>query len=419
MSSSVSYSQLIHRLFSVNLFGGMKLGLENMLRLDAAFGNPSRAFPVVHVAGTNGKGSVTHKIAKGLQLSGSRVGQFISPHISSFRERISINGEMISQQDVEQLLEEIFFVVDREGIPATFFEITTLLGLLYFVREKVDCAVLEVGLGGRLDATNIVTPRLSVITSISLEHTEFLGHTVEEIALEKAGIIKPGVPVVLGPKLPKELFERIGRERKSPCHAVVETFETYEQENRAIARNSLELLGVPEACIVRGLASGLPCRMERVETLYGPVILDVAHNPDGVERLFTALRKQEPAIPFRVLFGLSKTKDVSACLDILVQHARAFHLVEAANGRGVSEERLEALLLERGVEEERVWLHYFISEAVQSALLEAKANGERLVVCGTFFIMGAVRAALGMREAVDPIDLNESGRSVGEGVRRY
>ena len=166
---------------------------------------------VVHIAGTNGKGSVAWKVARTLQSAGLRTGLFVSPHVSSFRERAQVNGELISEARVAALLAEIFAAMDAgpEPVRATFFEITTALALRHFAESGVDALVLEAGLGGRLDATNIVAaPALSVITSIALEHTRVLGGTVEAIAAEKAGIMKPGVPVVVGPRAPPRCCAR-------------------------------------------------------------------------------------------------------------------------------------------------------------------------------------------------------------------
>ena len=199
------YQTFINRLFAINLHGGMKLGLKNMETLNAMLGTPTQHFKCIHVAGTNGKGSVVYKIAKSLEKEGLRVGLYTSPHISSFRERIQINGQLIDESSVVAGLSRIFEEIDKSKIPATFFEITTALALKYFADQKVDYVVLETGLGGRLDATNIVTPVLSIITSISLEHTEYLGSTLEAIAKEKGGIIKPYVPIFIGPRVPQPL----------------------------------------------------------------------------------------------------------------------------------------------------------------------------------------------------------------------
>jgi dihydrofolate synthase/folylpolyglutamate synthase len=419
----MNYQQLIQKLFNVNLFGGMKLGLNNCLRLDEILHYPSKAFPAIHVAGTNGKGSVTHKIASAYQHAGYRVGLFTSPHISCFRERIRINGVMIPENDVEQLLSKLFSAAETHQITPTFFEYTTLLAFLYFAQEKVDVAVLEVGLGGRLDATNIITPLLSVITSISLEHTEILGDTVEKIAMEKAGIIKPHVPVVLGPRLPKQLLQQLCIEHHSPYIQVTGSFASYDEENQAIAKAALEELSIPVSAIEEGLKVRPHCRFEvfvrsqlpkfQERAFPDEIILDVAHNADGLTNLFKAVRIKYGNRPLRVLFGLSKTKDIPLCLVILNENAANFHVVEAQNGRGVPAKEIKELLFGEGTRageqfsEERICIDSTITESLHHAIREAASQNQILIVCGTFFIMGEVRQALGLNEPQDPIDMNE------------
>ena len=206
----MSYSGTINYLYNLQKHG-IKFGLENISRLMSSLGNPHESFLSVHVAGTNGKGSVSAIIASVLRTAGLKVGLFTSPHIVSFTERIRINDEEITENDVIGLTEEIRGVVERRGdFSPTFFEVVTAMALLYFKRKKVDIAVIEVGMGGRLDATNIITPEVSVITNISYDHREFLGSTLKEIAHEKAGIIKDGVPVVVSYQEPEamEVIER-------------------------------------------------------------------------------------------------------------------------------------------------------------------------------------------------------------------
>lgn len=196
---------------------GYKPGLDTAISLDNWLGNPHRAYPCIHVAGTNGKGSVSNLIASTLQASGYRVGLFTSPHLVDFRERIRVNGKMIDKRRVSRFVERWL----NSGLPCkpSFFELTTAMAMEHFRDEKVDFAIIEVGLGGRLDCSNIITPILSIITNISLDHTQFLGNTLAEIASEKAGIIKPNVPVVIGEAKEQEIrevFERTTQENHSP-----------------------------------------------------------------------------------------------------------------------------------------------------------------------------------------------------------
>jgi len=192
----MSYSETVNYLYNLQKYG-IKFGLDNISRLMSALDNPHRSFLSVHVAGTNGKGSTSAIIASILKTVGFKVGLFTSPHIISFTERVRVNGEEITENEVIELAEEIKDIVVHLGdFSPTFFEVVTAMALLYFKRKKVDIAVIEVGMGGRLDATNIITPEISIITNISYDHKEFLGDTLKEIAHEKAGIIKKGVPVV-------------------------------------------------------------------------------------------------------------------------------------------------------------------------------------------------------------------------------
>jgi dihydrofolate synthase/folylpolyglutamate synthase len=406
------YSDLIKKLFEVNLFGGFKLGLTHTLLLSQALGNPEKSFDIIHIAGTNGKGSVSKKIASAYQHLGKRTGLYTSPHIACFRERIRLNEEMISEAAIERLLPSIFQKAEMLQISPTFFELTTLLALHYFAEEKAEVVVLETGLGGRLDATNIVTPRLSVITSISLEHTDILGTTLEEIAQEKAGIIKRGVPVLLGPRVPYRSIQPIATLLNSPIHQVEDQFFPFEAENRAIAKRALEILNLPPDSIEKGIQAKLSCRYEifefwRKEQVPLKVILDVAHNPDGLEQLFKVLRRDFPQIPLRILLGLSKTKDLWGCLKIVNLQGKYFHLVQASNGRGVSVEHLKESLASLGSSSEDIFTHESVTDAVHLACEAAIRNGEILVICGTFFIFGEVRAALGIEEPRDTFDMNE------------
>ena len=406
----MNYLALLQKLFQLNLLGGMKLGLQNAVSLQKALDFPDHSFPSVHVAGTNGKGSVCWKIARALQLSGRKVGLYTSPHISSFRERIQVDGVYISEDQVKDGLEKIFFILDTLQIPATFFEVTTSLAFWHFARSSIDVAVVETGLGGRLDATNIISPLLSIITSIALDHTEILGETLEKIALEKSGIIKPNVPVLLGPRASLDSIQEIARKQHSPCFCIPYSSEiTYDAENSKIAKEALQLLSssFPDLAskIDRALSVKPPCRFEKVSTS-PEIFLDAAHNPDGLKALHKELAQLSNPKPCRFVVGLSKTKDVKSCLDYLVQMGSSFHLVEARNGRGVSVEQLKRDL-EQITAAPLFHRHSSIDQAVQEAKEKARQNDERLVICGTFFILGEARDSLGLDYPSDPFDLNE------------
>lgn len=406
----MSYVNLIKKLFNVNLFGGMKLGLQNSSRLQELLQFPDRHYPSIHVAGTNGKGSVTTKIAYGLQAAGYKVGLYTSPHISCFRERIRINGEMIPESAVERILTHLFKIVERENIPATFFELTTFLALIYFAEQKVDVTVLETGLGGRLDATNSIKPILCVITSISLDHTEILGNSLEEIAKEKAGIIKPSIPIVIGPNVPYTIIKETADINRSPIIQVKEMGSTFEEENCLIASAALNKLKehfrISDESINKGLEGKQPCRFERVKGKC-PIILDVAHNPDGLIHLFEAVKKHYGLMSIRILFGLSKNKDIQGCLQIIREYGSAFHLVEAPNGRGVATAELKKGLENLKVTSESIIEHDSIEKGVKEAIVESELHEQILIICGSFFIMSQARHALGIKEDRDEFDMNE------------
>lgn len=394
------YQNFIDQLFQVNLFGGIKLGLQHIQKLDQAMDYPSKKFRSIHVAGSNGKGSVTTKIAKGLELSKMKTGLYTSPHISCFRERIKINGEMVSEEDVVKLLEEIFNIKKLYEIPATFFELTTILGFTYFAKKQVDCAVIETGLGGRLDATNILDPILSIITSISFDHTDILGDTIEKITLEKAGIIKPYKPILIGPKVPFKIIENIAKENQSPLIVVDGSFQSYDEENNAIAKKAMQFLNIEESLIEKALQVRPSCRMEIISHQNRTIILDVAHNPDGLKRFFHDVQNQFPNRKRRIIFGLSKNKDITECLNLIKESGDAFHLVEATNGRGLPLDQLEEKMKDLN---KPVKAHRSIEEAVSNSL---KYN-DLIIVCGTFFIMGDVKKALCIEEPKDLTDMNE------------
>lgn len=403
------YQKLLKKLFSINLEKKMRFGLERCFHLHDALGRPANNFDCVHVAGTNGKGSVCAKVSAALQASGLRVGTFTSPHIATFRERICVDGVMISEEETEAILRKIMGLNQE----ATFFEIVTLLALCYFAEKGVDIAVLETGMGGRLDATNIVTPLVSVITSISLEHTQYLGDTIEKIAQEKAGIIKPGVPVVIGPHVPeKEIVAKITSQLGSVdqlLHRVAGAYQSYDDENSAIARRTLEILKVSEKNIEQGLKVIPPCRFEEVTCPRTgvPVVLDVGHNPNGIVRLFQRLSQVHPGRQYRVLVGISKGKDVAETFKIILHHCKHVHLVEAVNERGFPVDELFEELQTLGLNTEGCRAHHSIKEGLVQALDQAAEAGEVVVVCGSFFIMDAVRRGLGFDEPYDFTDMNE------------
>lgn len=335
--------------------------LDTMKRLTKLYPIPKNT---IHIAGTNGKGSVSLKVAEGLRLSGYKVGLYTSPHIDSFRERIKINGNEIEEEDFLRLLP------DDER--ASFFEIITCLAFRWFVEEKVDYAVIETGLGGRWDATNIIHPILSIITSIGWDHTELLGNTLEKIAKEKGGIIKPGVAVISGPKAdyyPKAI-------------KVLGNFKSFEEENRAVAKRALEVLEVKEEVIQEALVKTPPCRMEWIG---GKVLFDVAHNPSAFQRLVDSIDPK----PFTAVVAFCKDKDIEGCLKVLRPLVKTLYLTQSKEDRAIESKELAKIALSLGYDASSLKTFPTPTEAITEAL----KHEEPVLVTGTFYIMQEAKSA--------------------------
>ncbi|HEY2084308.1 MAG TPA: folylpolyglutamate synthase/dihydrofolate synthase family protein [Verrucomicrobiae bacterium] len=328
----MTYAEAIQFLYSLRLFGA-KFGLENTVKLADLAGNPQSHLRFIHVTGTNGKGSTCAMLESIYRASGLRVGMFTSPHLVSFRERIQVNRQFISQADVVRQVAELKPLLDEfpENHHPTFFEAVTIMALLHFAEQECELVIWETGLGGRLDATNIVTPLASVITNIGIEHSEWLGDTVEKIAAEKAGIIKPGVHVVTSasPGHGLEVIQAVAREKHAPF-ALVDTAQTggppldsielplhgpHQRLNAALALTSVRALAkqlpVTDAQLRTGLETvNWPGRMHSVQTISGQtILLDGAHNADGAEALRIALQEEFPDSKPVMIFGVFRDKD--------------------------------------------------------------------------------------------------------------
>jgi dihydrofolate synthase/folylpolyglutamate synthase len=363
----MNYTETIAYLHSLIDYEKMRLDrytpeTHNLARVEqllAAVGNPQAHFPSVHIAGTKGKGSTAAMCEACLRAAGYRTGFYISPHLHTFRERIQVDRQNIAREKVIALVEEIRPHVER--IPGvTYFEAITAMGLLHFARSKVDVAVVEVGLGGRLDATNILTPQVSVITSLSLEHTYLLGDTLAKIAYEKAGIIKPGVPAVSAPQQAEaiKVLETVSREREAPLTEIGRDWEyepgpadldgqaftvrriadggseldgaywmpllgRHQLENGANAIAALEIVGQ------RGFSISAEAVREGLRTIHWPgrmeilsreplVIVDGAHNPYSMQSLCEALREWFPGQRWVLIFGASVDKNVAGMIKELL-----------------------------------------------------------------------------------------------------
>jgi len=339
---------------------GIKPGLERMVEAAKELQNPQDAYKIVHIAGTNGKGSTASIISVGLREAGNRVGLFTSPHIIEFRERFIINGTPVSNDCWVAVWNDIQPLCD--SLELTFFEISALIAFELFKREGCNYVVLETGLGGRLDATNICDPILSVITALSVEHTEYLGDTIEEIATEKLGIVKPNRPLVINGNNLLKILELAGKrciEQGSSCSISTTTdlplLETkpqsqifqyrdkpmelhmmgrFQQQNCSVAVKALELIGISEDVIRQGVSKAfIPCRLQYVKVNGKQYLFDVAHNPQAVNILCDSLPKDQP---IHFLIGMMKDKEVDEMVIPIVKIAKSVVVVEPSIPRALS-----------------------------------------------------------------------------------
>lgn len=397
-----NYETLLNKLLTININQKVKLGLDHCKMIHEELGSPSDHYKIIHVAGTNGKGSVTTKIAAALTAQGFKTGLFTSPHISSFRERIKIDHKFISKMQVEEILQ---ILLDKYPT-STFFEITTLLSFIHFYREKVDYAVIETGLGGRLDATNIVNSKLSIITSINYDHTHILGSTIEEITKEKAGIIKKNVPIIIGPKVPLNIISPIAENLNAPLFQVVGSFNNYEEENNAIATKALEILKIDSMAIEKGLKAKPPCRFEIVNGFKSQIVLDVAHNPDGFNRLFERLQIQFPNKKLVAVIGFSKNKDVRESFKIAQKNCQEIHCIQGKGDRCLPLDDFKHIIQDLvNTESSIIYFNPSITNALEKVL---DSDGDTvIVICGSFFIMSEIREILGFNDEKDDEEMNE------------
>lgn len=370
----MTYKETIEYLFnSTPVFehvgaSAYKPGLQTTEILDAHYGHPHKNFKTIHIAGTNGKGSVSHSLASILQEAGYKVGLYTSPHLIDFRERIRINGTPISEEYVIRFVED-FKLLNSKNTPhlsPSFFELTTALAFKYFAEEKIDIAVIEVGLGGRLDCTNIITPILSVITNISFDHTQFLGNTLAQIASEKAGIIKHQVPVVIGEttKETRPVFEKKAKEMDAPIFFAEEIdksecdqygFElkgTYQKKNlRTILCATKRLPFISPEHIQKGLTNvskntGLMGRWQTLST--NPLIIcDTGHNVGGWKYLAPQI-SSVPCDRLHIVFGMVDDKDIRNVLSMLPKNA-VYYFTQANNHRAIPAQQVGELAKEYGL----------------------------------------------------------------------
>lgn len=400
-----------------------KADLTNTIQLCESIGNPQQQIKTIHIAGTNGKGSTSHMLAAILQTAGYKTGLYTSPHLKDFRERIKINGVMIPEEEVTAFVERIRPSI--EAIEPSFFEITVAMAFDHFAKEQVDIAVIETGLGGRLDSTNIILPELSIITNISLDHQNMLGDTLPLIAAEKAGIIKAGIPVVIGQKNPltdpvfigkahemnATLIFATGRQYASNWKyehhkLVVEVADTHTDNKEYYhldlpgiyqTENLITVLEAVYQLVQRGLQiekthilhalpivkklTGLHGRWEMVQE-HPAIILDVGHNEAGIK----AIRKQLELTPYdqlHIIIGMVKDKDVKKVLSLLPSSAN-YYFTKAQIPRALEEIELATKAQAAGLNG-----HSYpeVNQALKAATTKAHKD-DLILICGSVFLIG-------------------------------
>ena len=431
IDTEIAYNQALDYLYSFvdyslrhsSELAKADFNLDRMFALMEELGDPQTKYPIIHVAGTKGKGSVCALTASALQAAGYKVGLYTSPHLLDYTERIRINGEPISHENLVELVEEVKPAVAK--IPKlTTFEITTALGLLAFAKQNVDAAVIEVGLGGRLDATNIVTPKISVITSLSYDHMAVLGDTLAKIAGEKAGIIKDGVPVVSAPQKEEALdvLERVASERNAPLTLVGRdvSFERLSysldgqvltvSDTQSFLKLNIPLLGfnqienvatsyaalkasgleISDEAIQKGFAQvKWPARFEVVRR-DPPVILDSAHNQDSFARLRETLEEHFPGKPVYLIFGASEDKNIPGMFAEMKPKIKRLIVTRADHPRALEPEKIIELARQAGLETEAVTP---VESAFMRALENSEKDGSIVLSAGSMFVTAeAMRA---------------------------
>lgn len=421
----LTYDRLVAELFP-RLTGGIRWGLERTQRLLAYVGDPHRRYPTIHVGGTNGKGSVAAVLASVLRAGGHRVGLYTSPHLCSFRERIQIDGDAITEAALLAAAERLWPAIQQEQ--PSFFEATTAIAMHALAEARVDIAVVEVGLGGRLDATNVITPLVSVLTNVSLDHVQYLGSTIEAVAGEKAGIIKPRVPVVTGEHggPAHDVFRWRAAELRAPLHVVapsgyrIESIRlegtrltldlpggrrtlqapllgAHQASNVAVAVQALELLPAPFRPADDAVAAGVAgvrwpgrLQLERVDGVLW--VLDVAHNLAGVDALVTALAALPLPRPLVSIVGVLGDKDWTGMMGPL--YAASDRVLLTSPPTAPADRRWDPwqVLREAGSPKAEVVAEF--TTALERAQRAAVAGGGSVLVTGSFHTVGDALIAL-------------------------
>lgn len=420
---------LFHRLPMFSRLGAaaFKSDLTNTIKLCEAAGNPHLRFKSIHIAGTNGKGSTSHMLAAILQTAGYKTGLYTSPHLKDFRERIKVDGEMIEQSFVIEFTECMKPLI--EEIEPSFFEITVAMAFAWFERQKIDVAVVEVGLGGRLDSTNIITPELSVITNIGYDHMNILGNTLEKIAGEKAGIIKKGIPVVIGETLPetKPVFEQKAKEMNAPVYFAnekrwiadwkqdkqelyvnvadnhtderknykLDVSGLYQTKNLLTVLEAVHLLTEQKWQITEKNTENALMRVKKLTGLHGRwevihqhplTVLDVGHNEDGIKQITEQLEHCN-FLKLHIIIGMVKDKDIAKVFSLLPKYA-TYYFTKAQIPRAFDENELAAKAKKFDLAGQAFAT---VNEALQQAV-DHSDKEDMILVCGSVFIVGEVEA---------------------------
>ena len=377
-----------------------KADIGNIVAASKKLGTPHKKFKSIHVAGTNGKGSVCHMLASILQEAGYKVGLYSSPHLKNFRERIKINGKMITEKEVVVFVKKNKVMFEKMQL--SFFEYTVAMAFDYFAKQKVDIAIIEVGLGGRLDSTNIINPELSIITNIGLDHTNLLGDTLEKIAIEKAGVIKQNTPIIIGKKqkVINQIFRDIAKEKNAEIIYASEkkSYKTdlegiYQKENSNTCLTAIHSLQnmrwkVPESSIKKGLANiikntALLGRWQLMST--SPyTICDIGHNEDGIKEICRQLKNiQYKRLHF--VYGTVNDKPLDEILTLLPQDAK-YYFCRPNITRGLDEIELKEKANKEGLKGKAY-------RSVKQAFLTAKekaTNNDLIFIGGSTFVVAEV-----------------------------
>jgi dihydrofolate synthase/folylpolyglutamate synthase len=425
----MDYGQTIHYLYnklplySSIGFKAYKADLNNTIALCEHLGNPQNKIKTIHVAGTNGKGSTSHMLAAVFQECGYKTGLYTSPHLKDFRERIKLNGEMIPEDFIIDFVDRI--KTFSEEINPSFFELTFVMALEYFKQQRVDIAIIETGLGGRLDSTNIITPEIAVITNIGFDHMDILGDTIERIAVEKAGIIKQNIPVIIGEPTPKTkiIFQEKAKEKNAPIFfaeekytiisaSVNETLQIamihngnmqpkiysldltglYQVKNLRTVLTTIDVLKIKyslkEENIINALGqvkniTGLHGRWEVIQR--NPVVvLDVAHNVDGIQQLINQV-KNTSYKKLHIVFGMVRDKEIEKVLELLPKDA-TYYFTKAQIPRALPEKDL----LERVQKFDLKGSSYGEVNEALGAAMDKASKEDMIIVCGSVFVVGEV-----------------------------